>query len=196
MVFGMTLARCCHEGLAAHLPWALVHVPVEKRRFWDGEIGRSASGYDTARLLIDCITSKELGSTRNDRGDQMRILGQHLVELGKLSLSEFEVFMHGQIRRTVESNLSLMEDLLRDRPAAPDFWTRDMRRYIDMLKSSVKRDDYAIPLDLMQDRNSEQARALAKTLVLRFGQLLFRWEDIVQAAKKLKVQGVPLAEPI
>src|SRR4029077_16768409 len=88
MIFGMTLARCCHDALAAHLPWALVHVPVEKRRFWDGEMRRSASGYDTARLLIDCITSKEFGSTRNGWGEQMRILGRHLVELGNLSASE------------------------------------------------------------------------------------------------------------
>lgn len=196
MIFGMTLARCFDGGLAAHLPWALVHVPVEKRRFWDGEIVRSASGYDTAKLLIDCIASKELGSEAEDEAERLRVLGLHLMELGKLPLREFEDVLRGQILRTIKSNVALMEAALRARPAAPDFWIKDVRQYIEMLKISAKRDDYDVPLDLMQGRNSEQARELAQKLVLRFGQLLLRWEDIIQAAKRLKARGVTLAEPI
>jgi hypothetical protein len=55
VIFGVALSQCVAGGYCAHLPWALLHAPIESRRFWPGEIFRTASGLGMANVLIECI---------------------------------------------------------------------------------------------------------------------------------------------
>ena len=42
LVFGQLLWKCFGNAVFGHVPLAVVHDPVPPRRFWDGEILRSA----------------------------------------------------------------------------------------------------------------------------------------------------------
>ena len=44
VIFGATLWHCFEDRCFGHVPWALLHAPLEPRRFWSGEIVRTASG--------------------------------------------------------------------------------------------------------------------------------------------------------
>src|SRR3712207_4913200 len=53
IVFGQMLWRCFRDAVFGHVPLALLHDPARPRRFWPGEITRSAAGVDLCRLLVE-----------------------------------------------------------------------------------------------------------------------------------------------
>ena len=58
------------------------------------------------------------------------------------------------------------------------------------------KEDYAVPRDLRAGRTVDDARILTRRLVLRFGQLLEAWPEVVDAAKRLRANGRRLVSPV
>jgi acyl carrier protein len=193
LTFGVALWKCFEGGYFGHVPYALLHSPLESRRFWPGEIFRGASGYDVDKLLIDCMTSHEFGPTEDSDKQRLRALGKHLMELGSMPLEEFEAFVRVQIEHTAGLFISRMEDQLGACARRPKFWADDVEKYVNALRKSILREDYFVPLDLMLERDLSSARKLSQLLVSKFGQLLYWWPDIVAAAKMLKAREQGLA---
>ena len=193
ILFGINLWKCFEDGYFGHVPYALLHAPVENRRFWQGEIFRSASGYDIDKLMIACIKSFEFGPGKANEKERLRALGRYLMELGSMSLRDFEEFLRVQAWQTVSSFIDLMENRLMTSGGLPEFWASDVRKYIKILRDSAVRKDYCIPLDLMQHYSSNEAQEQSQRLVFKFGQLMYWWADIVKVAKGLKAEGQKLA---
>jgi hypothetical protein len=118
------------------------------------------------------------------------------MELGSMSPAEFQQFLRLKISQTAGLFISRMEDQLRACATAPKFWANDVEKYMDVLRRSVAREDYFIPLDLMLGRNGSSAEELSQRLVFKFGQLLHWWADIVEAAKMLKDREQGLASQV
>jgi hypothetical protein len=118
------------------------------------------------------------------------------MELGGLQPPDFEAFVRTQLRRTSQALLGQMDAHLQTQASRPAYWADDARQYQAALRGALAREDYDVPLDLLQGRDPDQARRLARRLVLRFGQLLYWWPDMVQAARRLHVQGHTLASPV
>ena len=173
ILFGINLWKCFEDGYLGHVPYALLHAPAENRRFWPGEIFRSASGYDIDKMMIDCIKSFEFGPAKVDERERLCALGNYLMELGSISIRDFEEFLRVQAWRTVSVFINLMEDRLSKCGASPEYWANDVRRYIKILRESAARKDYCIPLDLMQQRSASEAQELSQKLIFKFGQLLY-----------------------
>lgn len=193
LIFATTLGQCFPDACFGHLPWALLHEPVETRKFWPGEIFRTASGFDTARLIVECVKSSTFGPGQTCGKQRLRALGTHLTELGSLPKADFEEFVRLQVWRTSSSFISQAEEQLQQCQESPAFWANDVKKYLDILCQSLTRDDYFVPLDLLAGRSTSEARELAQRLVLKFGQLLYWWPDMVETAKKLRSQGQRLA---
>lgn len=195
LIFTKMVWECFSEGVFGHLPWALLHEPVEVRKFWPGEIFRTASGFDTAKLMIECVKSCEFGRGGN-ASEKLRILGRHLCELGNLPAGEFEEFIRLQTWRSSQGFIGLAEERLQSCGDAPKFWANDVRKYLDLLCKSLTTEEYFVPLDLLQGRNINDARQLAQSLVYKFGQLVLWWPEIVTTAKDLRSKGVRLARRV
>ncbi|WP_017717584.1 HAD-IIIC family phosphatase [Kamptonema formosum] len=193
LIFATTLGQCFPDACFGHLPWALLHEPVETRKFWPGEIFRTASGFDTAKLIVECVKSCSFGPGQTGAKQRLRALGTHLTELGSLPKADFEEFVRLQVWRTSSSFISQAEEQLQQCQESPAFWANDVKKYLDILCQSLTRDDYFVPLDLLAGRSTSEARELAQRLVLKFGQLLCWWPDMVEVAKKLRSQGQRLA---
>ncbi len=201
IIFGTTLWKCFADSYFGHLPLALLHAPVEARRFWAGEIFRSASGIDTARLIIEGIKSSDFNSSdfnnaNLDGRESLRSLGEHLITLGSMSPKDFNEFVRLRLWRTNGEFIALLEGRLQMKGEAPDFWARDVKKYLAILRESQMREDYGVPLDLTAGRDVSEARQLAQRLVYKFGQLLFTWTDIVEATRDMRLRGRRLAQPI
>jgi FkbH-like protein len=189
LIFANTIWKC-FNSFFGHLPYALLHEPVETRKFWPGEIFRTASGFDTAKLIIDCIKSCDLGPNyHRSAADNLRKLGNHLTEIGSLSHSDFQEFIRLQVWQTSRTFITLAETYLHTYQDSPYYWKNDLQKYIELLCQSLTRDDYFIPLDLMQNRDIAQAQILAQRIVFKFGQLLTWWPALVQVSQQLRVQG-------
>ena len=191
LVFGRTLRASFSNSLFGHVPFALVHSPIEQRSFWGGEVIRSASGFDTARLVIESINMYQPDPAIGDEVG-LRSLGKHLLELGALPLKDFEAAVRSQARKTSREFIAAAQDQLDACFHSPAFWANDVKEYLAILSQHTERADYAIPLDLLSGRSSEDARELARRLICRFGELLCWWPNIVRIARNLKSEGLEL----
>ena len=196
IVFGLTLRRCIAGGYFGQLPRALVHAPVEHRTFSRGEIFRSASGFDTAKLMIGCVKSYGENLARTDVKEGLRALGSHLEELASMPARGFQEIVRDQVWKSTNSFIAMMANRLQASDGLPRFWANDVERYMDQLGKGIRRPDYCVPLDLLNGRSDDEARELAQRLVLKFGQLLRWWPDIAETARELRARGQRLAKRV
>lgn len=192
MIFGLTTWRCWPDSVFGHLPWALLHAPVEARRFWPGELFRSASGSDVAKLLIACMQSCDFGPGQREGYARLQALGRHLMDIGGMPLHDFEVFVHMHTWQSNSTFIALMEEHLHVHRESPTYWATDVRKYITMLRQALMHKDYWVPLDLVDGKNLDATKQLAQRIVYRFGQLLFWWPALVQATRELRSLGCRL----
>lgn len=184
LVLGATLRAYAPEYRAAHLPFALEHAPQETRRFWPRELFRSASGYDLARVVIDCVLSAEVDRAKSIV-DRLRVLGGHLVELGAMPLPDFADFMRRRSRATADHVADLAESRI-SKSKHGAFWEGDLRKYVASLRQASRRDDFWIPLDLAH-REGRDTRELTQCLIYKFGCLLQHWPDMITASRSVDV---------
>ena len=111
-----------------------------------------------------------------------------------MSLRDFEEFASIQARGMNTSFISMMEERLRVCGESPEFWANDVKRYLGLLQKALTREDYWVPLDLIDGRSVDEARELSQRLVRKFGELLYWWPHIVEAARGLRAQGKTLAQ--
>ena len=196
VTFGTTLQECFENIHFGHVPWTLLHAPVERRRFSEGELFRSASGYDLPKLMLDCINSFVFEPGAESAVGRLKALGSHVEELGSLPETDFEEFVRVQARHTNRAFAGLLEDHLRRHDESPVYWANDVRKYIDILDRAVTNDAYWLPLDLVNRYGVDDGRGIARRLVKKFGELLYWWPDIVNATSDLRAQGQRVAHLI
>jgi hypothetical protein len=193
LVFGQILQRCFPGAVSGHVPVALAHEPIPSRRFWPGEITRSAAGVDLCRLIIEMVRDCEFRSRDLTAGQRLRALGQHFLHVAGLqdqSLAEFCA------RRLRESNKHFARQItarMESLPGQAGFYAADVDRYFEKLRASEVREDYWIPLDLWSVRGAASAVRQMRENLTAFGRLLDAWPVIFEAAKRLRREGVRLS---
>ncbi len=193
-LFGITLRECFRNGYVGHLPWAVLHAPLETRVFSPENLKSHATTLPTIGIFMACITAG-LSSLPKRAGaaERMRALGKYLMQMGDLPLPEFEEVVRINVWQLQGALASVIESQLRYYGETPDFWADDVRNYLDDLREALVREDYIVPHDLLEGRSPGEARQLSQRLVLKFGQLLYWWPEIVEATRALRVKGERLA---
>jgi acyl-CoA synthetase (AMP-forming)/AMP-acid ligase II/NADP-dependent 3-hydroxy acid dehydrogenase YdfG/acyl carrier protein len=196
MVFGAMLLQMWPAGLLGHVPGALVHAPIEPRRFWPGEVVRNATGWDSTQLLIDALRAWTPPATR-DPAKRLEVLGAHLAELGRRPLVDFVAFVSGESKRESRLFAERLRTHLDEHAGAPEYWQRDLERYATLLEGSLDRPERWVPLDvLVKVGDPERALATVQLVVARFGALLRAWPALFDAARELRARGEPMARPV
>ena len=192
VVFGRMVEAAAPGASFLHLPWVMPHRPVEERRFWPGEIFRTAAGVDVAKVMMVCLEGFTGEAT--DAPSAMRALGAYLADAA--GRPDFNAFVRERLRAMNERFLATIDDRLReDAPAAP-FWAEDLRRYRSMLVRAMDAPEYAVPLDLRRGRDALAARAALRRIVRRFGELTAVWPEMLAVARRLRLEGRGLALPV
>jgi hypothetical protein len=193
-VFAAIVSACFPDALFALDPLALLHRPVEPRRFWRGEVLRTASGIDFSTVLLALI-----GSRRREPAaapaDALRRLGRFLAEIGSLEPETFDRTVHEAVTDREAAALAEREALVAAR-GGPPFWVRDQEAYLRLRREAIARPDFAVPLDLSVGRDAAAARALSRRFVRRYGELIEWWPDLVAAATRLREAGAVPARPL
>jgi len=195
ILFGMTVWQCFKSSYFAHLPVALLHTPVEQRHFWPDEIFRTASGSDTAKLMVYCLRTFQQTNHADDIKN-LQALGQHLMDLGSMSLSDFIYFFQVQAKHHGHLLIELMERRLSEEEESPAFWANDIKKYMQQLQQAFIKPNYWLPLDLMSGRTIDEVQILSQKLVYQFGQLLYWWPTLVGVTKELYLQGEHFAKDL
>jgi hypothetical protein len=191
LIYWATLSKC-RRGYVAQLPWSLLHAPVEDRAYASGEIVKGTSG-----VMISSVMRAVIGSfERGDGGEKIQQMGEYLVSVASQPGKDFQRMVYDELRREGHSLISHLEQRLEAANDSPTFWANDIKRCINNLRQSISRLEAAIPLNLLNGRSMDEAREMAQRLVLKFGQLLRWWPDMIEAARKLKREEYSLARPV
>jgi hypothetical protein len=193
MIFARMLWRSMEESCFGHLPTALLHAPVDARRFTPRGVTRSASGYDLTKLVVDCVLSCRLEPGRGSIRDRLRLIGEHLIDLGMLPTAEFDRRIRTQARLTMGEFTEWMLGHLKARAESADYWKKDVTRYVDAARQAMAAQDCCVPLDLAQRHTFEQARVRAQRVVSAFGRLCVAWPALVDGVRELQARGTALA---
>jgi hypothetical protein len=195
-VFGLTVWQGLGHGWFAHLPVALVHQPAPVRQFRPGETIRGATGLSTFRVMLECIRSACPGETASCDASRLQALGSHVMSLGRLSPEEFDHLLRQWVQSSSRRFVASLRERLCAETAAPRFWVSDLEKYMGLLEQAVASEEYYVPLDLLAGSHLDEARRLMHRLVFRFGQLLYWWPSLVEAARDLRRRDYRLPRPV
>jgi hypothetical protein len=194
LVFWRTLLKCSGASYIAHLPWALLHMPMPPRHHQINDLVKGTSGIEFYILLQALMSSADQGHSCVEKG--MKELGSYLQTVGSLPRRDFDELAHSSLLREAHLFISHLESILTSSGEAPDYWVADLKQVIQNMRESFRRQEVSVPLDLLRKRNLDEAREMTRRLVFKFGQLLCWWPEMVEAARKLKREGYRLALPV
>ena len=194
-IFGLMVHRSVTGSHVAFMPWLLLHAPSEPRAFDGDEAWTEAEGVKIADILIACITS-HAGSADVSAAARFQSLGKYLGDLASLRLDDFEAFVTAAQQLRNLAATTLLETRLREHRASPAFWADDVRRTIDALRGTVTKRDYIVPRELRNADDAKSARRITPQLVAKFGGLLEAWPALVEAARRLRMKGCRVSEPL
>ena len=178
--FGLMLTKCFPDVYTVHLPWVLIHAPLEARSYSEPTI--DVPFYE---LVLRYIGLFDPGFTSTPV-DRLEKLGRFLDEIGHLPTPSFADSTRQMLWRMRGGEASLREKLLRN-SQVPDFWRRDAEAYYERMRQSM-----LLPIEqLLSDGLDVIQRAL-----VQFAQVLKWWPAMVETARRLRAEGYRLAQPI
>ena len=179
-VFGLTLRRCFEENLFGHVPWVLLHDPPEVRAYPSDYFWRTTR---TSDCIAACILSLNFLPGLYKGATRLQAVGQHLMEIGSLPLRDFEKFLRIQLWTLHSAYLSAMETHLQTYQDSSAVWATNLRNHLQNVTRALTEADFVVPQSLLEGRTAEGARDLLRTIVFRFGELLWWWPMIDQTAR-------------
>jgi hypothetical protein len=180
--FGLTLNKCFPDAYTVHLPWVLIHAPLQARSYT--EITFDLTFH---RWMPVCISLFDpgLASTPTDR---LHKLGQFLDEIGHLPTAAFVKFVRLQLWQNRGKAASQWEKHLQSsQEPFPIFWQRDVEAYLERMRQST--------LLSVEQLFCDGPEIFQRSLV-QFAQILKWWPAIVEIARRLRTEGHRLAQPI
>jgi hypothetical protein len=113
-----------------------------------------------------------------------------------MDLDDFRDYLRERLLCEAASFISRLESRLHTFEGRLPSWVNDIERYIDVLRKSAMGDGFDVPMDLLYSRRLDAARSLAQRLLLRFGELLYWWPEMVDVARRLRAEGERVAQPV
>ena len=184
VAFGAILSKCFTATYAVHLPWLLLHAPSEVRSFSKQHM--FSIGFNA--WIPYCINLFDPGFARTPT-ERLRKLGQYLEEIGNLSPSSFEEFARLQMWNSMTALISGLEERLQMTKGVPAYWTKDVKAFITQVRQNA-----LTPVNQLYTLRG--GREETQKLLVRFGQLLEWWPAMVETARRLRMEGLRLAQPI
>jgi len=183
-IFGRVLRVCFPQMYTGFLPYVIYHDPPEDRTEVKEDLFSSLKLYRTNDFLDMFISISQSTLPGTDSRSNMVRLGQFLSELSMKSTADFTEYTRIILYNAISGKIQMAERWLKEHGNAPEYWLRDMNRYLATLSETLTQEDIYVPADL--HGNMDEKLELFQELVERFGKLLIYWPDIVDAAKVLK----------
>lgn len=196
LVFGQLLWKCFHQAVIGHLPLAVLHDPIPPRRFWDGEIFRSAAGVDLCRIIIEAVRHCELSDVYTSPQVRLKVVGEHLIHLADLPQKVLSEYFSERLHHSNRQFELEMIERASQTQGQKHFYASDVFRYCQKIKAAEGKPDYWVPLDLRLRGTSWDSGERTSAALRQFGELLVEWPEIVAGARQLRENGIRLSLPV
>ncbi len=191
-LFGSVLKRCLPGTHKGYIPgYAVQHLPNENRTHYEEDVSFPRFG---ANDLLAMIINYSREQWRGTDACSISELGNQLIKIGQLPMPEFFNYLRGLMFKAVHHQVYRAERRLEEEKKPLVHWRNDLMRYIDSARTSVMRQDFAVPVDLPGSIDERLARFQA--YVISYGQLLTFWPQITRGAAEMKEMGKRLAKRI
>lgn len=179
VVFGRLLKTTQPEAAFGHVPWAILHEPVQARHFSPGEIVRSAATTDVKGMF--CALLADIAAS--DPRISLASIGQRLIEIGTRSVADFQHHVVTCRRVQIDHEISFLTARRQSVPSssAPQ---RDLDAYLQSLRRSRDQPTSAIPAECLYGREVPIAAHLARRIVTQFGHLVCAWPDLIAETRR------------
>lgn len=194
-VFGITAQMCFDDRFFGHVPLALTHAPFEVRSYPPVSVWEDTSNYTICDVMLSVLSMKSWVGRSSSRA-KLQELGKHFMELGSMTLLDYEECVRVQLWHLASNTLSLLENTLIDFGQSPDYWAKDVKECMSVLRGKLLKNNQVIPIDIMRGRTADEARILTQKLTFKFGQLLYWWPEIVEIAGRLRAKNQRLAAAV
>lgn len=192
-IFGFTVRACIEDGYFGHLPTAVLHSPVDARAYFPAFLEESAARTEMNKIILAGLISFQIGRVVLDVSRRLQTFGRHLMEIASMPQEDFEEFIKVQLWRMHTDTIQQMEGYLQHYRRQPAFWAKDVDTYLHYFHTALIKENFIVPKDLLGSRNAEEARKLSQQLVFKFGQLLYHWPGLVEAARSLRDRELRLS---
>jgi hypothetical protein len=112
------------------------------------------------------------------------------MRIGGLTDTQYSGFFKELWLADISRNIQHLEELLDTYESSPSFWAADVLKRIEAYQDLALLEDLDIPYELRSGRSPNEARALTRKLFHRFGQLLYWWPVLVEAAREIRESGM------
>lgn len=166
-----------------HLPWLLLHAPSGPRAFSPPQL----FGISHNTLAPLCIRRSEQGLEQPST-ERLRDAGRSLIQVGQLSGNNFDEFVRFAMWNSMGPQIARLEEYLyTTKTTLPNFRSRQIHEYI-----ASSRERALGPVDKLY--LVEGGRKPIQQLLVRMGQVLSWWPEIIMMARHLRQEGQRLAQ--
>lgn len=188
-LFGLMFRKCVPKGYFGYLPWALLHNPIEESRLSSSDFALKTLHVNCVDILIYLVSGFEFLSAGVTTTERLKHLGKYLMELGSLSLEEFEMLFLSKAWKAKAEYLQHLESVLRFHRETPDYWAKDMKNHLQSIREGLGQKNFSVPRGLKKGLADDELRKLNQKIICRFGKLITFWPEIVQATLELRQEG-------
>ena len=185
-VFAALVGKLVPGAVSVHLQVVLAHRPERPRRFWRGEITRSASAIDLCTLLCTLIDTAPDPGGASVPGRFVE-LGKWLADLAARPAPEFAEYAASVVRARLERRIEAFEVVLDSLGQRSPKFRRDVTAYLERVRAACGRADVYVPIDLCCRQMAENTADLVQRLVLRYGELITYWPTLLELARGASV---------
>ncbi|TAL38501.1 MAG: hypothetical protein EPN93_04635 [Spirochaetes bacterium] len=193
-IFAYALKACFKDCAIGYPPWALAHFPSGARNFTQDSAVKALLYF--SEIVFIALHSFGPSPGMDSPRDRMGALGTHLQSIASMDNADYESFMKSRWIAQASYRIGLMENSLMEYNHQPSFWARDLERAIKSMEEFALKGEASVPSDLLQGRTPVEARDLGKKILGMYGELLYWWPSIVDAARALKEDEIELTREI
>ena len=184
-IFGTMIERALEDGYFGFVPIALLHSPVVTKE-WE-PLTPTVKLYHVVLALLRAFGTPPIAS---DEG-RLRALGRFFCDWGSLDRRSFSEWLHRWALEGIATTLDALRQQLSVYRDEPRYWSVEMRKLLVETESFALKEDVGAPTD-MTDHRGEDVGLVVQRFLLRFGELLQSWPDIVSEAARLREDGCRL----
>lgn len=176
----------------ANLPYALRHAPMEDRGLF-GDFVHPVQERNTVVSFHDVLAAwlHQASSAVETRDPERRLqrMGVYLAEAAEQRPEDFLAQSREIVTGLVIGRLKVLEELVEERPEAPDYWRKDVERWRDCVLAAFHRKDGWWPADLAATVRAEEITNAIRQSTRQFGELMQVWPAVLAAAREIHTRG-------
>jgi hypothetical protein len=189
VLFGLLLSLCLPGACIGHLPWAMLHSPIDARHFPPGALVRGVLGIDLLTVVAACLDSIAATGLPADAAGRMRSVGQQLQHIGSMPPDAADRFLRREVMKTVRRRMAALEERLAGTRGEPSFWAADVREVLRSLTHASRQSTYHLPVEYSQQTGQTVTIDRTLSYLRRFGALLDAWPDLVKSSRMMRECG-------